>query len=507
MTALAMSLPPEPHLTLHDVADAVGANGVVGVTRRDSVRVTGVTQDSRRVEPGDIFCIRSGSHANAFDFALDAVRKGAVAVMFESAVEWGSFGVPFMVVKDIRHSIAAAAEFVYGQPSKALALVGITGTNGKTTTAILVEHALATLGRKPARLGTLGFSFGNHSEPGSLTTPEADAISRMLAKVAAGGGTHFVMEASSHALAQARVDALTFDVAAFTNLSQDHLDFHSSMEAYGASKVRLFTELRPRVSVINVDDDFGKTLAKRAHGDVITTGRAPAARVHPIAVTVDDRGIRGSIATTRGTGIVDSRLIGEHNLENLLVALGILVGLGFDAEPACAALGSAPQVPGRLERCDDDRDDIRVLVDYAHTPDALERVLTAVRSVTQGELVCVFGCGGDRDPDKRPKMGAAVAGGASRAIVTSDNPRSEDPQAIVRAIEPGFVGSKTPYKVELDRERAIEMAVLGARAGDAVVIAGKGHETEQIIGSERRPFDDRVEARRALERRRQSGDR
>jgi UDP-N-acetylmuramoyl-L-alanyl-D-glutamate--2,6-diaminopimelate ligase len=407
-------------------------------------------------------------------------------------------------VRDVRRATAFAAELVYGQPSRALALVGVTGTNGKTTTAILVEHALATLGRKPARLGTLGFSFGKTREPGALTTPEADDISRLLSSVVANGATHFVMEASSHALAQGRVDALGFDVAAFTNLSQDHLDFHPSMEAYGASKVRLFTELRPRVSVVNVDDDFGKTLAKRAHGDIITTGRSRAARVRPVTVTVDDRGIRGSIITPRGTGVFDSRLVGEHNLENLLVALGILVGLGFDAEAACAALGSAPQVPGRLERCDDDRDDIRVLVDYAHTPDALERVLAAVRRVTEGELVCVFGCGGDRDPDKRPKMGAAVAGGASRAIVTSDNPRSEDPQAIVRAIEPGFAGAMTPYTVELDRALAIEKAVLTARAGDAVLIAGKGHETEQIIGAERRPFDDRVEARRALERRRNS---
>lgn len=501
MTALAMPLPSDQRPTLREIASELGAWDA-RLLGDGAVRPTGVRQDSRKVEAGDVFCARSGGAANGADFAVDAVKRGAVALMVERGAELGALGVPLVVVRDVRRATAFAAEMVYGRPSRALALVGVTGTNGKTTTATLVEHALAVLGRKPARLGTLGFSFARQVQPGSLTTPEADDISRLLASVVAAGGTDFVMEASSHALAQGRVDALTFDVAAFTNLSQDHLDFHASMEAYGASKARLFTELSPRVSVVNTDDPFGKLLAKRANGDVLTTGRSASARIRPTTVTVDGRGIRGSIATPRGTAIVDSRLVGEHNLENLLVALGILIGIGFDAEPAGAALGSAPQVPGRLERCDDDRDDIRVLVDYAHTPDALERVLSAVRRVTQGELICVFGCGGDRDPDKRPKMGAAVASGASRAIVTSDNPRSEDPKKIASAIEPGFAGTKTPYELELDRARAIERAVLEARAGDAVVIAGKGHETEQIIGVERRPFDDRTEARRALELRR-----
>jgi UDP-N-acetylmuramoyl-L-alanyl-D-glutamate--2,6-diaminopimelate ligase len=502
MTALAMPLSSAPP-TLSDIASELEAwdARVVGDAE---VRPSGVRQDSRNVEAGDLFCARGGTRANGADFAADAVKKGAVALLIDRGVELPALGVPLIVVSDVRRATAFAAELVYGRPSRALALVGVTGTNGKTTTAILVEHALNALGRKPARLGTLGFSFRGAAQPGALTTPEADDVSRLLARVVAEGGSDFVMEASSHALAQGRVDALSFDVVAFTNLSQDHLDYHTSMESYGAAKARLFTELHPRVSVVNVDDPFGRLLAKRAGGDVFTVGRSVSANVRPVNVTLDGRGIRGSIATPRGTAIVESRLVGEHNLENLLVALGVLVGLGFDAEPAALALGSAPQVPGRLERCDDDRDDVRVLVDYAHTPDALERVLSAVRGVTSGDVICVFGCGGDRDPDKRPKMGRAVAHGATRAIVTSDNPRSEDPLAIVRAIEPGFAGSSTPYEVELDRARAIEKAVLGARPGDAVVLAGKGHETEQIVGAERRPFDDRVEARRALELRRGS---
>jgi UDP-N-acetylmuramoyl-L-alanyl-D-glutamate--2,6-diaminopimelate ligase len=505
MTALAMPLSAEPLPTLREIASELGAwdARVVG---DGSVRPTGVRQDSRDVRAGDMFCARSGGRAKGADFAADAVKKGAVALMLERGEDFPALGVPLVVVSDVRRATAFAAELVYRRPSRALALVGITGTNGKTTTALLVEHALGLLGRKPARLGTLGFSFDGRVEAGSLTTPEADDVSRLLASVVARGGTDFVMEASSHALSQGRVDALAFDVAAFTNLTQDHLDFHASMEAYGASKARLFTELHPRVSVVNVDDPFGKLLAQRAFGEVLTTGRSPTAKIRPVSVSVDGLGIRGSIATPKGTAIIESRLVGEHNLENLLVALGILLGIGFEPEPAAKALGSAPQVPGRLERCDDDRDDVRVLVDYAHTPDALERVLSAVRRVTRGDVVCVFGCGGDRDPDKRPKMGAAVAHGATRAIVTSDNPRSEDPQAIVRAIEPGFLGSTTPYEIEVDRALAIEKAVSSAKSGDAVVIAGKGHETEQIVGAERRPFDDRVEARRALElRRKQAG--
>jgi UDP-N-acetylmuramoyl-L-alanyl-D-glutamate--2,6-diaminopimelate ligase len=503
MTALAMPLTPAHGPTLEDLGRELEAwdARVVG---DGSVSPRGVRQDSRKVEAGDLFCARPGKRENGADYAAEAVKKGAVALLVPRGIELPALGVPLVVVSDVRRATAFAAELVYGRPSRKLALVGITGTNGKTTTATLVEHALGVLGRKPARLGTLGFSFAGAAAPGSLTTPEADDVSRLLARVVAEGGTHFVMEASSHALAQGRVDALGFDVAAFTNLSQDHLDFHVSMDEYGAAKARLFTELEPRVSVVNVDDRFGKHLAKLAKGDVVTVGRSVAASVRPVSVSVDGRGIRGSVATPQGTAVVESRLVGEHNLENLLVALGILVGLGFEPEAAAAALGSAPQVPGRLDRCDDDRADVRVLVDYAHTPDALERVLAAVRRITEGDVICVFGCGGDRDPDKRPKMGAAVAHGATRAVITSDNPRSEDPASIIRAIEPGFSGAPTPYTVELDRARAIERAVLEARPGDAVVLAGKGHEAEQIVGAERRPFDDRVEARRALALRRKS---
>jgi UDP-N-acetylmuramoyl-L-alanyl-D-glutamate--2,6-diaminopimelate ligase len=386
----------------------------------------------------------------------------------------------------------------------ALPVVGITGTNGKTTTSSLLEQALQALSHRPARLGTLGFSFGNDQREGTLTTPEADEISRLCAEVRDAGGTELVMEVSSIALSSARVDALHFAVAAFTNLSQDHLDFHTSMAAYGAAKARLFDALAPGVSVLNVDDAFGAELALRARtrGQVITTGRDVSANVRPIATSLDAAGIRARVATPGKLVELESRLIGQHNLENLLTALGVLIALEIDAEDAAKALSGAIGAPGRLERCDAPDDDVRVLVDYAHTDDALENVLGALRAVTQGELICVFGCGGDRDATKRPRMGAAVARGASRAVITSDNPRSEDPASIARAIVLGFAGSSTPYVVELDRRAAIQLAILGAAPGDTVLVAGKGHEPYQIVGADKFPFDDREVSREALAERR-----
>jgi UDP-N-acetylmuramoyl-L-alanyl-D-glutamate--2,6-diaminopimelate ligase len=467
------------------------------------VRAFGLHQDSRRVLPGDVFAARAGDKASGLAFVAEAEARGAVALLVERGGSSPSeAGLARLEVADARLAIALAAEAIYGFPTRALGLVGITGTNGKTTTAWLAEHALSAIGARPARLGTLGSSFLAESAEGALTTPEADDISRYAARIRERGATHLVMEVSSHALSLKRVEALTFDVAAFSNLTQDHLDFHGSMQDYREAKAGLFSRLSPRCSVINVDDPYGRDLARLAGGRVIRVGRDAEADIHPIEVEVDGSGIRGRIAAPRGEAEIDSRLVGEHNLSNLLLALGVLVGLGFHPRLAASGLSAAPQVPGRLERCDEAGDDVLVLVDYAHTPDALERVLAAARGLGAGELVCVFGCGGDRDPDKRPKMGAAVGRFADRAVITSDNPRSEAPELIARAIEPGLAGAGKPYELELDRARAIEQAVLGARAGDVVVIAGKGHETYQIVGDERRPFDDRREARRALAERR-----
>jgi UDP-N-acetylmuramoyl-L-alanyl-D-glutamate--2,6-diaminopimelate ligase len=470
-----------------------------------SVRLFGVHQDSRRVEPGDLFVARSGGKVSGASFAQAAVERGAAALIVERGSPLPALAVPMIEVADARRSLALAAEAVYGTPTRALSLVGITGTNGKTTTSWLVERALTGAGQKPARLGTVGFAFGGESVDSALTTPEADDISRYAARTRDAGGTHFVMEVSSHALSLDRVSALHFAVAAFSNLTQDHLDFHGSLSAYGETKARLFTDLLPEASVVNVDDLFGAKLAQRAHGKRLRVSKRSGADVCPKQVSVDAQGIRGVFHTPSGEVLLESRLVGEHNLENLLLALGILQALNVDLKAAASALGEAPQVPGRLERCDEPGDDILVLVDYAHTPDALERALIAVRSLTARRVLCVFGCGGDRDPQKRPRMGGAVGRLADYAWLTNDNPRSEDPRAIAAAVEVGLREMDAKYEVELDRARAIELAIARAEPGDVVLIAGKGHEPYQLIGGQSFAFDDRVEARRALALRRQRG--
>ncbi|MEP7052552.1 MAG: UDP-N-acetylmuramoyl-L-alanyl-D-glutamate--2,6-diaminopimelate ligase [Pseudomonadota bacterium] len=471
----------------------------------ESVRLFGVHQDSRLVEAGDLFVARSGGKVSGAAFAQAAVARGAAALIVERGEAVPALPVPVIEVADARRSLAFAAEAVYGNPSRALPIVGITGTNGKTTTCWLVERALAGIGANPARLGTVGFAFAGESVESALTTPQADDISRYAARVRDGLGTHFVMEVSSHALSLDRVRALHFQVAAFSNLTQDHLDFHASLAEYGETKAQLFTSYAPEASVLNVDDPFGEKLAARAQGQVLRVSKRAGADLFPKQVTLDARGIRGTFHTPSGDVALESRLVGEHNLENLLLALGVLQALGVNLRAAARALGEAPQVPGRLERCDEPSDDILVLVDYAHTPDALERVLIATRTLTKRRVLCVFGCGGDRDPQKRARMGAAVGRLADYAFLTNDNPRTEDPQAIAAAVEVGLREMDGSYAVELDRARAIDRAVAEAKSGDVVLIAGKGHEPYQLIGAQSFAFDDRIEARRALSQRRQRG--
>jgi UDP-N-acetylmuramoyl-L-alanyl-D-glutamate--2,6-diaminopimelate ligase len=396
-----------------------------------------------------------------------------------------------------------AAEALYGFPTRSLGVVGITGTNGKTTSAWLAAEAIQGAGGRTARLGTLGFAFGRERTEGSLTTPQADEISRYAARVLAQGGTHLCMEVSSHALAQARVDALHFQVAAFTNLTQDHLDYHDSMEAYGAAKERLFAELAPERAVINIDDPFGQALLSRSQAPVLSVSRSGQADVTPERLDAGAHGILAAVRLPSGVVELKSPLVGAHNLDNLLLALAIVEALGLDVAAAARALGRVHAVPGRLERCDVPADDVTVVVDYAHTPDALERALGALRHLTQGRVLCVFGCGGDRDARKRPLMGEVVGRLADRAYVTSDNPRSESAQVICDAIELGLRQHDTPYCVELERSVAIQSAILDADPEDVVLIAGKGHEPYQVIGDDVRRFDDRVEARRALALRRE----
>jgi len=481
-----------------------------------SVRVRGVRHDSRGVEPGDLFVARPGSKVNGAAFVRDAVARGAPAVMVaRGAVVASELPVPAIVVDDPALGLAYAASTVYGHPSFSMEVVGVTGTNGKTTVVHLVRAAIdGALGTTACGvLGTVGYRFGDWSRAAEHTTPEADEVARALAEFRRRGATHVAMEVSSHALEMSRVRGVQIRVAALTNLTQDHLDFHGSMGAYAEAKARLFTELGPASAVLNVDDAFGRELVGRVKAPVVRVSArreatAADAEVSPRDVHVDAKGIRATVRTPSGEVRLESRLVGAHNLENLLVALGIACALDLDVGLAAAALSREPGAPGRLERCDHEADDIIVLVDYAHTPDALARVLDAARAALigsgAGRLWCVFGCGGDRDRAKRGLMGEAVARRADVTVVTSDNPRTEDPSAIAAAVVAGIHGAGVEPVVELDRRRAIEFAVGAASLGDVVVLAGKGHEAYQQVGNVKHPFDDREEAHRALENRRRA---
>lgn len=487
-----------------------------------SVRVSWVSQDSREVSPGTLFVVRQGGNADGASFVAEAEERGAVALLVEEHSQLTS-ALPQLRVRNLPRALAFASEAVHQDPSRALALVGITGTNGKTTTVHLVYECLRRLGKRSARLGTLGYEDPEGRVSSALTTPQADAVSRLLVRARDKRCEQFVMEVSSHALALQRVSALCFAVSGFANLTQDHLDFHGTLEAYGETKAQLFFELAPGQAVINLDDAFGAQLAERfARGrpDALTTvsalgssARFGQRHLQLVSAIQNAKGTRLCVRTPGGDVAFETQLVGAHNVDNWLLCLGILTALGVDLAALPTIAPEIPSAPGRLERCDENSDDISVLVDYAHTPDALARALQATRGMTAGRLWCVFGCGGDRDPAKRPLMGRAAAEFADYSIVTSDNPRSEDSAAIAEAIEVGFnlgaqaepkLARQMPRRFErcLDRRAAIRRAVTAAAPGDCVVIAGKGHEAYQIIGSERRHFDDREEARAALNARR-----
>jgi UDP-N-acetylmuramoyl-L-alanyl-D-glutamate--2,6-diaminopimelate ligase len=479
----------------------------VRVIGESTVRVRGVHHDSRAVERGDLFVARKGEKVDGVRFVRDAVARGATAVMAAPGVLDGAgVSVPLLIVDEPAAGLAYAASAVYGHPSFWLDVVGITGTNGKTTTAHLVRAAVDGSVGLPACgvIGTVGQSFADWRVDAEHTTPEPDETARAMDEMRARGATYVAMEVSSHALALGRVRGVRLRVAALTNVTQDHLDFHGSMRAYAEAKARLFTELGPASAVINVDDDFGRALTDRVAAPVVRVSKRAdsGAEVALVAADVHVRGIRARVRTPRGEVEIASRLVGAHNLENLLLALGIAHALDLDPERAALALSLEPGVPGRLERCDGEGDDVRVVVDYAHTPDALARVLDAVRPIAGGKVWCVFGCGGDRDPTKRGPMGEAVGRRADVAIVTDDNPRTEEGRLIADAVLAGVRRAGAEPRVELDRRAAIALAVRSAVPGDLVLIAGKGHETYQIVGRVKHPFDDRVEARRALAARR-----
>ncbi len=458
--------------------------------------IVDLAHDSRRVGPGTLFFCVPGERTDGHDHAPAAIASGAAGVVVERRL---GLGVPEALVANARAAMPIAAAQINGDPSSSLRVVGITGTNGKTTTAFLVRHLLEVTGTQTGLLGTVKSVVGGVESEVERTTPEAIELQATLRAMLDGGDEACAIEVSSHALRLGRVDGVHFAAAIFTNLSQDHLDFHSDMEDYYRAKAMLFgqnSEHEPDRGVVNLDDSYGRRLVSEigplmgerlitfsAAGDAEATIRAAAAEF-------DASGSRFTLEGPFGACEVATGLPGHFNVENALAAIGAVMALGGDAVAAAAALADAARVPGRLEPIDEGQD-FAVLVDYAHTPDSLENVLAAARRITAGKVICVFGCGGDRDRAKRPLMGAIAARLADLAIVTSDNPRSEDPAAILDEVLAGMADA-TGTEAILDRRQAIARALGSALAGDTVVIAGKGHEQGQEFEDGRKlPFDDR----------------
>ncbi len=467
-------------------------SGLDGVSVEPEVAVSGIAYRSDRVAPGDaFFCIRGFRH-DGHDFAEDAVRRGAVALVVQIPLR---LGVPQIVVPDTRIALAEASAAFFGRPSSSMDLVGITGTNGKTTSTYLLDAIFRTAGKTTGIIGTVGTSIADRKLGSAHTTPESLDLQRLLAEMHAADVDAVSMEVSSHAIDLHRVDACDFAAVAFTNLTHDHLDYHHTLEEYFSVKRKLFTEFGAASRVVNVDDAMGRAMAGEI-GAEWTVGRSNEACIRSRNEELDADGSTFVLDTPAGRELIRLPLAGGYNVSNALVAAGSALAVGIGLDAIAEGLHAAPQVPGRLERVDCGQP-FSVVVDYAHTPDSLDKAINAVRGVTQGRVIVVFGCGGDRDPDKRPLMGSA-AGRADVAVVTSDNPRSEDPVGIILQIEDGLRQSGGSYVVEVDRRKAITRAIAMAGASDCVLIAGKGHEDYQIFADRTVHFDDREVAREVL---------
>jgi UDP-N-acetylmuramoyl-L-alanyl-D-glutamate--2,6-diaminopimelate ligase len=471
-----------------------------------SVEVSGVNYDSRRVRPGSIFVAIPGERADGVLFAGDAVARGAVVVVAEGANR--GVTAPWILVTDARLALAELADAFYGHPSQALRVVGITGTNGKTTTSYLLQSIFEAAGVPCGRIGTVGYQVAGEERAAPHTTPESPDLQAMLREMVDAGHGACAMEASSHALALRRVDRIRFAAAVFTNLTRDHLDFHGNMDSYFESKRRLFTMLPPGgFGVINADDPRAAALVAIPPRPVTYGIEKPAdVTPGPLEMTID--GLVFDARTPRGLLRVRSRLVGRPNVYNILSAVATAVALDVPFAAIESGLSALQHVPGRFQLASDDRDDVRVVVDYAHTDDALRNLLETARPLSGARVITVFGCGGDRDRTKRPLMGAVAARLSDLVVLTSDNPRSEDPDRIIDEIRRGIPssggkGALPPAVLTIaDRRAAIDRAIREARPGDLVLIAGKGHERTQTIGSRVPPFDDVTVAQDALARRR-----
>ncbi|HSN19059.1 MAG TPA: UDP-N-acetylmuramoyl-L-alanyl-D-glutamate--2,6-diaminopimelate ligase [Usitatibacter sp.] len=494
-------------------ADFLEARAVVDRLEALGVPLADLTADSRAVKLGSVFVAYPGTVRDGRAFIGEAVARGAAAVLWESeGFGWdGRWRVPNIPIPHLRSRISAIAGEVYGNPSDALWMAGVTGTNGKTSVSQWIAAAFDKLGRRAAVLGTLGNGLVGERTEARNTTPDAIVLQRLLADYLRRGARAVAMEVSSHGLDQERVAGIKYDVAVFTNLTRDHLDYHRTMEAYGEAKYRLFSARGLTHAVVNVDDAWGARFASRLSGsgfDIVTFGTAGAndakPRLRASHAQLSEAGVRFRIEGEWGEGEVRSPVLGAFNVSNLLAVAGALLAAGIPFADMLRALQALEPVPGRLERLGGG-DTPLVVIDYAHTPDALEKALQALRAVLdaggerRGRLICVFGCGGDRDAGKRPLMGEVAARLADHVIVTSDNPRNEDPRSIIAQVLAGIAGRRAEA-IE-DRQVAIFSAVHQAAPGDVVLLAGKGHETYQEIAGARHPFNDREVAAAALAQR------
>ena len=465
------------------------------------IEVTGITEDSRRAAPGMIFVAARGEHADGHAYAEEAVRKGVVAVLGDQPGLTTLHGVPYLYQAQPREALGRIAHEIAGNPSREMTVIGVTGTNGKSSTVLLVQHFLAAGGISAACLGTLGYQIGGERKQAPHTTPFGEDLAHLFAQAYAANQRHLVMEVSSHALAQHRVAGIEFRVAAFTNLTQDHLDYHTDMDEYRAAKLRLFEKVTGpgAFSVVNADDPSAPAFVEASSAPCFTYGVEGDCRAAKIRHT--SRSTAFTLETPWGSAEAEMALLGAHNVANALAATAIAGGLGLSLDTIVQGMGSMPCVPGRFERVDAGQP-FQVIVDYAHTEDGLRNVLKAARAICRGRIIVVFGCGGDRDKGKRPKMAGVAAELADFSVITSDNPRTESPERIVLDIEVGMqrAGKRKgeDYVLILDRAEAIAQGLDMARENDLVLIAGKGHEDYQILGTRRIHFDDREIARDLL---------
>ncbi|MFC1824660.1 UDP-N-acetylmuramoyl-L-alanyl-D-glutamate--2,6-diaminopimelate ligase, partial [Thermodesulfobacteriota bacterium] len=480
------------------------------------LEINGLTYDSRLVRPGYLFVALRGHQKDGHDYLPDAVARGAAALVAEDFLDIRE-DIPKIRVPDSREALSKMAAQFYQHPYSNLNLIGITGTNGKTTTSYVLESILSAAGKRPGIIGTINYHFKGNALPAPVTTPESLDLMHILRKMADGDVSDVIMEVSSHALDQGRTNDCPFKLAIFTNFSRDHLDYHHTMEEYFAAKSLLFQGLQKRVqgkktaAIINMDDPRGRALASLTAADVITYGLGSDCQVRANAIDMSKRGLRARLITPEGEKDIQSSLIGEINIYNILAATAAALSLNIDLSVITAGIKRLKAVPGRMERVPNGAG-LSIVVDYAHTPDALSKTIKALRPLTDKKLITIFGCGGDRDQGKRHVMGHIAAANSDVVIITSDNPRSEDPVAIIEQVEKGAqesgltkltgpVSAQTNgrgYLIEADRRVAIRKAVELAKKSDLILIAGKGHENYQIVGDKTRHFDDREEAARAV---------